>query len=170
MAHMAVTECEVHGGCGFVAVDNVLIFCGLEQPSLELIDLIRRRLIEMATANPTGIGYIHAHELSFAWRAPSGSRRRAYVDLLRDTRDLAKAGLAIIDWQGFVGAALRAVVSGIVLSARVHTPIKIVPTITDGGEWFASEMRGAGAHCPSVHEIELALDQLKKKIARVPTA
>jgi hypothetical protein len=170
MAGMGVTTYEVHGGCGVVAVDNVLVFCGLEQPSLELIDSIRRRLLDMATANPTGIGYVHAHELSFMWRPPSAARRRAYSELLRDTRGLAKAALVIIDWQGFVGAALLAVVSGIVRTARVQTPLKIFPKFADGSEWFVSEMRRAGARCPSERELELALDQLKLKISSATAA
>jgi hypothetical protein len=164
----AMSTVESKGPFGLVTVANVLIFYGLEQPAPEMIDRIRQRIVALAAAHAGGVGYVHALDLKLAWRTPNPDRRRAYMDLTRDASEFTKAVLVVIDREGFIGAAIRAVVSGVVLSSRATTPIKIVPRLVDGSDWFASRMRSSGADCPSPRELELALGQLKHKTSFNP--
>jgi hypothetical protein len=136
---------EVQGPYGITAVESVLVLYGVEQLTAAFVELVRKRLLELAAAHPTGVGYVHAQELKAAWRAPDFATRRAYMNLARDARQVMRAGLVVLDVSGFIGAAMRAIVSGMLLTMRAQAPIKIVSHFGDGGDWLATQLRAVGA-------------------------
>jgi hypothetical protein len=146
------------------AVESVVVFFGVEQLSAGVVDLVRKELLEQSATHPTGVGYLHVQELRSSWRAPDQATRRAYMKLARDVQPILRAGLVVLDVGGFVGAAMRAVVSGLLLPVRGRTPISIVSHFDEGGDWFVHHLRAANPQCPSARDLELVLAQLKQRI------
>jgi hypothetical protein len=149
-------------------LENVLVFASRDPPSPSYIQsILSRRLGEMAATHPRGIAYvqaIHPGDAEATRRGLDSGTREAFLQMVRAHSNSVKAALVVLPVEGFVGAALRATVTGLVIASRTKVPMKVVPHLDDGWAWVASHLRTAGANAPPEAAVKTALERMRGEI------
>lgn len=89
----------------------------------------------LAGAAPT-LGYMQIFPRFEAFRGISDTERKAWTGLATQMKTLARAGALVVPQTGFTGAALRAVISGVLLLARGPGPTQTVASLDDGARYL----------------------------------
>src|SRR5207249_1304697 len=117
-------------------------------------------------AHPDGFGYVYVAEEGDRVGAPDEEARRGFIELLRSPPPALKAAAVVVLRTGFSGVAVRAVVSGVLLTARTRGPVKVFSAREEAAEWLAHVL--AGTRPPSSGDLRRAAAAASAAIAHKP--
>lgn len=125
---------------------NLVLFVGRAPVEKQVVERLHARIRSVGAQHPAGAGYLHVIESNGAITdVPSEETRRAFTAIARDPGPSARAALIVIERTGFRGAAMRAIVSGILLAGGTKMPVKVASSVASGAEWFLRTLREGGA-------------------------
>ena len=84
-------------------------------------------------------GYLQIFPLLDAFPGLGEPEKKAWTALAQRIKAATVAGALVVPQRGFVGAAMRAAISGVLLLTRGRTPIKVFASLDDGARYLASE-------------------------------
>lgn len=111
-------------------------------------------------ANPGKTVYVSYERAGF--QMPSDAVRQVVIDTFRSTDGALGACAVILPQSGFASAAVRALVSGLVLAARMKTPLQCLGTIHEAHTWV--ERVAPQASWPSTAELLAAIGSLERAL------
>ncbi len=117
------------------------------QVSVDLATALERAVAQRAPENgPIGL-VIHVIEGA---ERPEGAVRDAFTRMMSAVDDRVAAWAIVFEGTGFWAAAMRAIQSGILLTARIKAPAKVCPDPAGAATWLHQTMSkplpgGAGA-------------------------
>lgn len=111
-------------------------------------------------ANPGKTVYVSYERAGF--RMPSDAVRDVVIDTFRSTDGALAACAVILPTSGFASAAVRALVSGLVLASRMKTPLQCLATIADTHTWV--ERVAPQASWPSAADLRAAIGSLEESV------
>ena len=145
-------------------VSNLVAFTGRRRPSPATLQAVDEAISKLARTYPNGIGYVHSI-------FPEGSRqgldpdlREAFLALVRKRAPMMRAAIVVTAVGGFTGAALRAMVTGVIVASGVKVPTKLVSNIDEGIAWFIETMKTRGAGAPSEVDVRRVLELGRREL------
>lgn len=105
-------------------------------------------------ARPRGSAYVAV--LGSSLELPDAEFRQVFIQLGQELRDELRCIAAIIEGKGFVASALRGVVTGIGLAARLDHPLRCFATAEEAALWVAGTLQDGGANLGSPAEMRRA--------------
>jgi hypothetical protein len=140
----------------------VFILYSRQPPDIATVRWFSRLFRQHREAHVDGIGFIFFADPEEGNRPKlEGIARSEFIDALRGH---GKAALVIFTNQGFLAAAFRALVSGLVLAIRPPGPTKVVSSLSEGLPWFVDTL-GRAKLPVSSEEIEDGIDALEAATA-----
>ncbi len=91
---------------------------------------------------------------------PDAGFRQVFIQLGQDLRDELECIAVIIEGNGFVASALRGVVTGIGIAARLRYPLRCFASVEDAGEWVRTRLYRSGGSLGSPAELKVAFGLL----------
>jgi hypothetical protein len=92
---------------------------------------------------------------------PSEEVRSSISALLARIEPMVAAAALVLEVEGFGGAVLRGVATGIVFATRFRRPLKVFSTRADGIVWLSREMSKAGLEPSSVEDLTTTLEKVR---------
>ena len=120
---------------------NVQMVLSLQAPSYTFMRRIMEGLKELAAACGTGVGALVV--VRSGARPPSEEARDYMARELAQTTMIAAA--QVVEGEGFLGAAMRSVLSLLQLAARPRYPMKVFGDLTPASVWLAAELQKSTA-------------------------
>lgn len=124
---------------------------------------LRRTVVRLARANPGRSAYLSMLHASL--EIPSEAVRSVYVQLGREIDGQLNCIAVVVGGAGFTAAALRAVVTGIGIAARVSFPLRTFSTLDVAAAWVRSRVASAGAELGTDVEIKRAFAMMAERQA-----
>jgi hypothetical protein len=87
--------------------------------------------------------------------------RRAMLHFVKACTPKFQAGAVVLEQAGFVGAAVRSVVSAVLLAARPEIPVKMFATGGEAGTWLAGKGYG---RIPSAERIDAQVRKMRDEM------
>jgi hypothetical protein len=113
-----------------------LILVGNRPPSAAGMRWLERELVAFGAKHPGRAAYLH-YAFDGGEMVMPDDETRAAMRSVAANGPKAFAGIAMImDYEGFVGAAVRSVLSGVLLAARAPKHLKIFGTVAEGRGWI----------------------------------
>lgn len=143
-----------------VWVGPVSVILSVDPPTGEAIAEIEEEMRARA-ATVGKVGCVLVLRPDGAFVSPDDAAKQALRHLLQARRDELAAILIVFAREGFAAAALRALVTGIMLLSRSPVPLKIVGRWDDGAPWFLAHLARAGVRIdratldPAVHRVTM---------------
>jgi hypothetical protein len=84
-------------------------------------------------------GYLQILPLLDAFPGLGDAEKKAWTALAQGLKGITVAGALVVPQRGFVGAAMRAAISGVLLVTRGRTPTKVFASLDEAARYLASE-------------------------------
>jgi len=121
---------------GVTSLGPVVLVIAKRPPTDEVAAVMRSTLEATRAAFPAGIGYLQIIDNN---RYPTtDASRELYLSLINRHRAVIRGAVAVLKHEGFFGAAIRAVISGLLLASKAPFPVKIPATLGEGTVWLKS--------------------------------
>jgi len=142
------------------SIDDLVIFVGARAPHGAAVEWLEREVLAArARDGARRGGYIHC---VLAARDTDGNidehTRKAMLHFVKACTPKYVAGAVVLEQAGFVGAAVRSVISAVLLAARPEIPVKMFATSGEAGAWLAT--KGCGG-IPSAERIEAHVRKMR---------
>jgi hypothetical protein len=138
-----------------VWLDNVEMIWSRTPPSRAVMRRIIVELEGLARAYPSGVGSLLVIRSDVA---PPDEEARAYIREAFGQAPIVAAAQVVLG-KGFVGAAMRSVLSLIQLLARPGYPMKVFGDPGSASQWLVNELEARAGHAPEAHALTLAATQ-----------
>jgi hypothetical protein len=138
----------------------VFVFYSRRPPELGGVRWFARHYREHRQKHPGGLGFVaYVEPDQDAKPGIAGDARREFVEALK-VGSQGKAAIVVFTASGFVGAAFRAFVGGLLLAVPAVGPSKIAASLDDALPWFLPKLSAAGI---GVEEADLraAIEKLR---------
>jgi hypothetical protein len=120
----------------------VFVFFSRHPPDLASVRWIALHFRRHRVAFPGGYAVISYNEPDPGARPGMvGDARQEFLDSFRAGAADARAVLVVFTRDGFVGAAFRAFLAGMLLALRLPAPVKVVRSLDEGQHWLADLLR-----------------------------
>jgi hypothetical protein len=135
--------------------DNVEIILSRKPPSREVMQRIVLELVELSRKCACGTGALLVIRSDVS---PPDEEARAYI-----RKELGRAPMLaaaqVVMGKGFVGAAMRSVLSLIQLLGRPRYPMKVFGEVGPASAWLVKELRARAHHAPDEHRLAFAVSE-----------
>jgi hypothetical protein len=126
-------------------VGPVFIYRARRAPDLGVIRWLKREFEAHRARHPAGGGVVFYIDPEPGARPGlDGQVREAFLDAIRKSAAEQKGVLVVFNRPGFLGAGFRALAAGLLLAARIPTPMRISGTLPEGLPWFIDRLRLGG--------------------------
>jgi hypothetical protein len=136
--------------------DNVEMILSRTPPSRAVMRRIILELEGLSRANPGGIGALLVIRSDVT---PPDEQARAYIRKELGRAPMVAAAQVVLG-KGFVGAAMRSVLSLIQLLARPGYPMKVFGDLGSASHWLAKELGARSGHAPEARGLTLAATEV----------
>lgn len=140
------------------SVGSTLILVGNRPPSAAGMKWLERELVAFGSRYPGHATYLHYAFDGGEMSMPDDETRAAMRSVASNGPTMFASIAMIMDYEGFTGAAVRSVLSGVLFAARAPKHLKIFGTVAEGRAWFEGFV--APKHVP-------ALDGLVAEVRRL---
>ena len=143
----------------YALIDRTIIIVLRRPPTQAVIDAVEMRLQRAARTLRSRIAYLHV-----VLNVPTTGRvddeiRRAFIATAKRSIHHVEGAAMVLLGEGFVGAAMRATMSGAIMLIRPTSPVRIFSSVDEGARWLAtlSSPRDARTLLDKVAEMTAAL-------------
>jgi hypothetical protein len=116
-----------HCSCAY---GNVVVFYSAAEPDSTYCDRNAKAVIEYARNYPSGLGMLVL--IAADEPPPSEASRRAIQQSYIDMQAVIRAGVLVVEGEGFAASAKRSVITLVNLSANLPFPMKVAGSVDEG--------------------------------------
>jgi hypothetical protein len=149
------TERYVDDAHRIVWLDNVEMILSRTPPSRAVMRRIIVELEGLSRAYPCGIGALLVIRSDVA---PPDEEARAYIRKELGRAPILAAAQVVLG-KGFVGAAMRSVLSLIQLLGRPGYPMKVFGDLGSASHWLVNELGASAGQAPEAHGLTRAASE-----------
>lgn len=150
-----------------IVTEHSVIFVANNPPSPEIVGRIEQTLLAAARARPSGVGYLH-HILDRRGRGSVDEpTRAAFSAVVRRSGHLVSGAAIVVAREGFAGAAMRSIVSGVILATRPSFPARVFAKTPEAARWLASALAQRGSVVDPA-ALVAAAEALEAELGREP--
>jgi hypothetical protein len=147
-------------------LENVVVFFTRAAPAPDVIARLSAQVDVVARRHPQGTGYLHViAPREGASLGDDAAAREGFTGIMRRAEPHGRGAAVVIERDGFLGAALRAMITTIVLAVRPKIPIKVFAAVEEAAAWLATTLANAGAPGPAAAELVAAVRELRTDVA-----
>jgi hypothetical protein len=143
--------------------DSIFILIWRHDTTNEGIETLRHKLEHFGRSRPQGLGLVTIVEQEAPM--PTSAVREKMAGLMADISKVLKCSAVVFEGTGFRAAAVRGVVTGLMLLARQPYPHKVFASMTDGCSWLGSNLRDKQGWEVDPRKLTRAIDELRLRIA-----
>jgi hypothetical protein len=158
-------DCEP-GQSGNAALGRVLLHVQARVPEMRDAQALVKALRALRERFPTGVGFMFMAEAVDGQLPPPAAARAAFSEIVREFDGIpTRAGAIVVMQRGFAGAAIRSVVTGILLASGRSSAMRI---FTHDGDAVAFVLGGLPADLediPTTRQILEGLEQLRRRVS-----
>jgi hypothetical protein len=139
--------------------ENVCIFVYFGQPSIGSAQSAAEGYRSMGERHPDGL--VSVVVVQEGVPLPDPDVRRTVSEVMKEVAPSIRAMCGVYESSGFIGAAMRSVITAMTLMSKASYRTNTVSNVRDAAAWIAPFVRPAR----TVAQAEVALQQFRKQVA-----
>ncbi len=147
-------------------VGNVLVSVTRNRQLVEHLRKLRKAIDAHFKRWPGGVATISVLEPSAYSSSVSSEEREEINSMARDY--IARGVALVIEGTGFRPAAVRVLISGVYLVARVSYPRKIFQNVNEASQWLTTAASAGAPGAVDTAGLLTAVEEVRKAITRPP--
>jgi len=120
------------------SMGSTLLLVGCKQPSAEGMRWLEQQLVAFGSKHGGRGTYLHYAFDGGDKSIPDEATRAAMKSLAEAAPKKLAAIAMVVDYEGFMGAATRGVLAGVLMAARAPKHLKIFSSVGEGRAWLSA--------------------------------